>query len=515
MTDHGDQFRFGLRRRILPAASVVVIGLLAVGAFLFLARRIPLPTVPLPMADLQAAAIGERIYLFGVQHDRAISPPKETRWMKTVEGDRIQGESEVKPFYSLVGFSDRLWFLNPGMYRVFDGKEWQRFEAPWVGADPIAAATPAQVWVLSRSGEGYSLTSYSHDVWNRPISITVEPNDRERFCADICPSGMVVFKEKIYAYWLKDGHLYQWVFDGDRFGSVEPLREVFGNVMSFEVLADPDRIFVWYLPASAAAPPDRIPSRVSIGLKTFDGNGWREEKGLDRSAPVGLFEMVPLKAQGKTHLLINTGVRIEDLIWEQEDSGRSVFLLGGDLGPSVIRYHGIILLLLSVMVTVAALGSSSVLNRLKPAHENPDVLYASVGRRFTAKGIDTALVIAPVGIMVWARLDPDSLLFPISLAQAISTGGKGLMIMPVLLFTYHVLAEGFWGQTLGKRLCRIIVMNQDLKPCTMLQSVVRNLLRLADGIFLYSVGLMSIAATDRWQRLGDLSGRTVVVRIKT
>jgi uncharacterized RDD family membrane protein YckC len=49
----------------------------------------------------------------------------------------------------------------------------------------------------------------------------------------------------------------------------------------------------------------------------------------------------------------------------------------------------------------------------------------------------------------------------------------------------------------------------------MLQSVIRNLLRLIDGIGLYWVGIVSIAATDRWQRLGDWAGRTVVVRTKT
>jgi uncharacterized RDD family membrane protein YckC len=117
--------------------------------------------------------------------------------------------------------------------------------------------------------------------------------------------------------------------------------------------------------------------------------------------------------------------------------------------------------------------------------------------------------------VVWFRLDPESLLFPNSLTHLISAGGRGVMIAPLLLFTYHALAEGLWGQTLGKRLCGIIVMDQTLKSCTMLQSVIRNLLRLIDGIGLYWVGIVSIAATDRWQRLGDWAGRTVVVRTKT
>jgi hypothetical protein len=86
------------------------------------------------------------------------------------------------------------------MYRVFDGKEWQRFDAPWVGADPVATATPDQLWIISRIGVDFSLTSYAHDHWDQPMPVPVDPKDKDLFCAERCPSGLAVFKERIHYF---------------------------------------------------------------------------------------------------------------------------------------------------------------------------------------------------------------------------------------------------------------------------------------------------------------------------
>jgi uncharacterized RDD family membrane protein YckC len=45
------------------------------------------------------------------------------------------------------------------------------------------------------------------------------------------------------------------------------------------------------------------------------------------------------------------------------------------------------------------------------------------------------------------------------------------------------------------------------------QAVVRNLLRVVDGLpFLYLVGIITIAASKRDQRVGDMAAGTIVVR---
>lgn len=512
MTDHQDQLHFWSRRLAIPIGLAVIIGLLTIGIFLDLFHRIPVPQFPSPVFNLQAADLGHRLYLFLMRPDSSGAPPKENWWMSTVEDGRMQGESEIKPFRSVVAFSDKLWFFDAGMYRVFDGKDWLRFDAPWIGDDPVVTAAPEQLLVLSRFGKAFSLTSYTQGVWERPVQVSTDPNDPNLFCPERCPSRLVVFKDKILYFWLNDRTLYQWRLDGEHPGRVESLGEMFGKMEGFDALSDSDRIFVWYLPFSLLGKAD--PEIDPIGLKVFDGNGWQGQKEIKRSAPGGLLEISAFRFQGKAHLLINTGIVIEDMIWESGPPEPSVFRMGGDLGQNVLRYQERVLSLLLVIVTLASLGLMFALTYWKPIPGDPDAPYASVGQRFMAKAVDTALVVLPVGIVVMARLDPEHLLFPNPLSHLMEEAGMGLMTALLLLFTYHVLAEGLWGQTLGKRLCRIRVMDQGLKPCTMGQSLIRNFVRLADGICFYWVGLISIAATDRWQRLGDLAGRTIVVRTK-
>ncbi|HEY5594012.1 MAG TPA: RDD family protein [Nitrospiria bacterium] len=497
------------RPKTVPIVLAVIVSLSAVVVFLFLLHRIPLPKLPPRAFNLQTAGLGDRLYLFLVQID-----PSATPWlMKTVEGGRVRSETEIKPFQSVIAFSDKLWFFSSGVYRVFDGTEWQRYDAPWVGDDPVAAAAPAQLWLLSRVGKDYSLTSYLNNVWDRPLPVKMDSNDRERLCAERCPSSLFVFKGKLYHFWLKDGTLYQWTFDGEHFSPVESL----GRMSHFEAMADPNRLLIWYFPAAVAT----AQTATGIGVRIFDGNAWREAEGMKPPSPVGPPEISPVLFQGRPHLVINTGVQIMDQVWEEGGHARSTILAGGDLGPSVIRYQAVVILLMFVTAAAAAAVLSAVLDRWKPARagreeasSDSSVRYASLWRRFAAKAVDTAIVLVPIGAIVWSRLNPADLIFPGSLAHFLAAGGRGWMIAPLLLFTYHSLAEGFWGQTYGKRLCRIAVVDRSLQPCTLLQSVIRNLLRLADGIGLYGVGFVSISATDRWQRLGDLAGQTVVIQKK-
>lgn len=509
-TDHQDQIRFLSRRYGIPIGSAVIIASLAIGAFLFLYHRTPVPKLPPPVFELKAAVVENQMDLFWVRRDSSSAPPKETSWLQSIEGGRPQGESEIKPFDSVATFENKLWFFSPGMYRIYDGKEWLRFDAPWVGEDPIAAAVPDQLWLFSRVGGSLSLTSYSQGGWDRPVAALIDSKDRDLLCSEPCPSSLIVFKQKFYYFWLKNDTLYQLIFGDAVSGRAKSL----GELKGFGVLSEPERILLWYLPVPVSAHDGTVPGKIPIGLKVFDGTGWREEPGLDRRAPIGLLEIAPVMYQEKTHLLINTGIQIEDQVWEAGGPGRSVYLTGGDLGRAALRYQKWILIQLVVITTIASAVLSFVLHRLKAAWGDPNISYASVWRRFVAKAIDTALFVVPIGVLIGSRLDTAIVADPTSFVHIVSAGGSAVMILPLLLFAYHVLSEGLWGQTLGKRLCGIAVMHQDMKPCTMLQSVVRNFLRLVDGIGLYGVGVIALAGTDRWQRLGDLAGRTVVVRTK-
>jgi len=81
---------------------------------------------------------------------------------------------------------------------------------------------------------------------------------------------------------------------------------------------------------------------------------------------------------------------------------------------------------------------------------------------------------------------------------------------------YPVLFEVFRrGQTPGKKMLGISVVQDNLMPVTFGTSLVRNLLRTADFLPLfYFFGLLTMVSNRRFQRLGDLAAGTLVISVQ-
>ena len=94
-------------------------------------------------------------------------------------------------------------------------------------------------------------------------------------------------------------------------------------------------------------------------------------------------------------------------------------------------------------------------------------------------------------------------------------GGFFLIILFVVEWLYPVLFELLArGQTPGKRLLGIAVVNDDLSPVTLGTSLIRNLLRIIDFLPLfYLAGIVTMLSNRRFQRLGDLAAGTQVISI--
>ncbi|WP_224336514.1 RDD family protein [Haloprofundus halobius] len=90
---------------------------------------------------------------------------------------------------------------------------------------------------------------------------------------------------------------------------------------------------------------------------------------------------------------------------------------------------------------------------------------------------------------------------------------SGFVVTPTLAAVlYGYVAEHRYGRTLGKRLFGLVVVGTDGTRCTRRAAALRNLLRPVDFVFLYTVGFVTMLATPRRQRLGDLVAGTTVVR---
>jgi uncharacterized RDD family membrane protein YckC len=135
-----------------------------------------------------------------------------------------------------------------------------------------------------------------------------------------------------------------------------------------------------------------------------------------------------------------------------------------------------------------------------------EMVLAGLGSRFLARLLDSVIQL----LVIIALL--------VALGFTASPSGIALAVFFIALFlvvfAYDVVLETLNnGRTIGKMAAGIRVVGRMGEPVRFVTSAVRNIARIADFLpGFYLVGTISIVATDRDQRLGDLAAGTVVVR---
>jgi len=133
-----------------------------------------------------------------------------------------------------------------------------------------------------------------------------------------------------------------------------------------------------------------------------------------------------------------------------------------------------------------------------------ELTLAGLGSRAVAGGLDLVFKGLLVGLLL------------IVLIAAVGADGA-IVLVPAAALTmllYDVLFETLGGgRTIGKRMSGLRVVRSSGRPVDLVASMIRNVLRLVDGMPLsYLPTIVSIVVTRRNQRLGDLAADTVVIR---
>jgi uncharacterized RDD family membrane protein YckC len=137
--------------------------------------------------------------------------------------------------------------------------------------------------------------------------------------------------------------------------------------------------------------------------------------------------------------------------------------------------------------------------------------YQGLGSRFLAQIIDSIILF----VLFY--------LIGVALSGGFTFGGIGRLIdtAPLYIygpyalsfFLYYIVLEGLQGATIGKMLVKIRVVQEDGSACGFGPALVRNLLRIIDGLpLLYVIGLILIYRSPRKQRLGDRVAKTIVIK---
>jgi uncharacterized RDD family membrane protein YckC len=135
-------------------------------------------------------------------------------------------------------------------------------------------------------------------------------------------------------------------------------------------------------------------------------------------------------------------------------------------------------------------------------------LLASPVARFVAWFVDAAIVSACTTLLLTCL----SMVMVLSMSIGAALAVLGQFFISI---GYGILFEWrFRGQTVGKKLLRLRVVDAEGLRLQFSQIVMRNLLRFVDSLpFLYFVGGLTCLLNRKTQRLGDIAANTIVIRM--
>ncbi len=87
------------------------------------------------------------------------------------------------------------------------------------------------------------------------------------------------------------------------------------------------------------------------------------------------------------------------------------------------------------------------------------------------------------------------------------------LVFLFIIFAYMILMEAYVGWTVGKRILGMRVVDGSGSRIGLTKSVIRNMLRLIDGLPAFNIlAIVLIASSPRGQRFGDRVAKTYVIR---
>ncbi len=146
---------------------------------------------------------------------------------------------------------------------------------------------------------------------------------------------------------------------------------------------------------------------------------------------------------------------------------------------------------------------------------------AGLGNRILASLIDQIisafLVLGFIVLMLLLCMGIDRMGFPAEIKSKvlIYLGMFAIFVIFLIQTGFHIFFEGVWqGQTPGKKLAQIRVVEANGQPVGWASVFIRNLVRTIDTGVVF-VGLLIMLIDKHERRLGDMAAGTIVIRERT
>jgi uncharacterized RDD family membrane protein YckC len=274
------------------------------------------------------------------------------------------------------------------------------------------------------------------------------------------------------------------------------------------------------LPAVVVSDRQDGPALTVITIK----GGGTERQRIELAGKKGLdlrrWRALPL---GDRLLLASTGMPGSLTLGELADGRvvRSVKKAGSfPFGSNMMLF----MLVPNALPLLLSLALAILLTGQMRRHRVPDYVlggsrrsFATLWQRALAQLVDAVPLVAGFLLpMLWMwRMfsDPEEFLEERGFASMFWFFGlfAAAFVSALLVLVAYSYFEGRFGKTPGKWLLGIRVLGTDLRPCGFGRALLRNLLTVVDGFLNFLVGVLLVALTENWQRLGDLAARTVVL----
>lgn len=150
-------------------------------------------------------------------------------------------------------------------------------------------------------------------------------------------------------------------------------------------------------------------------------------------------------------------------------------------------------------------------NSRDPTNSQP----TGIGSRGIAYFIDiVSIFVISVALGITFGLFSILLSFTVGSPSLAAAGANGLFALIALMpITYFIILEAKYGKTIGKEIMNLKVVREDGSQIGGKESLIRNLLRVVDeAVSFFLVAIVSMALSDKNQRIGDRAANTVVIK---
>jgi len=423
------------------------------------------------------------------------NPPEEKMMLKIFDGDSISERQEVENFASLCPTEDKIYFFDKGLYRTFDGKNWEVFKHGAIGENPKGAVAPEGIYVLSTVRKKPFLKLISgNEVKEIPF-----PDDEMREKMYICSSKILWSGDELYFFY-KNDDLFCSRYDGKNWSQPDRFEDG-GN---YKVLSFKDSILLFQMD---------FRNHQKVTLRVYSKGSWSEPKTFNIPGASFHFNLMPA-IFAERPILYHQGFFSEKYYFVDGGRVSGPFRTSRPFFFSLGIWKTVLIIVLPAAICLLlAFLLSLFIGRFKLKRwrmDSREYEFASLWRRFLANCIDTAILMAPFAAPIYLLFKNDA--FFDNPFRFFSLAFLSMLSMLVVGFLYFSILEGIWGKTIGKKICGIVVLKDNFTKCVLSKGFLRNLLRIVDFFFYYWVGLVTAVATMKWQRLGDIVAETVVVR---